>query len=182
MDRRLAIKQIGIITGGIAILPSCLSTPENELSVSLNNISLTGDDEALISDLVQTIIPATDTPSAADLEVHKFVMKMVDDCYGSDKQKLFIDGLGQLQVMAKSQYGNDFSNCTTEEKASLLETIENDKESTLKDFYGILKRRTVQGYLKSEYIMKNVLVHNMIPGRFEGCIKIEETSKQKIAS
>ena len=48
------------------------------------------------------------------------------------------------------------------------------KENQLPAFYSIAKRHTIRGYLSSEYIMTNVLVYNMIPGRYNGCIEIKD--------
>jgi hypothetical protein len=39
-------------------------------------------------------------------------------------------------------------------------------------FFNILKRRTIQGYKNSEYVMKNKLVYELVPGRYNGAFKI----------
>lgn len=39
-------------------------------------------------------------------------------------------------------------------------------------FFKILKRRTVQGYLNSEYVMKNKLIYELVPGRYDGAVKV----------
>jgi len=36
-----------------------------------------------------------------------------------------------------------------------------------------VKRRVIQGYLNSEYIMKNKLKYELIPGRYLGAVKLE---------
>jgi hypothetical protein len=54
--------------------------------------------------------------------------------------------------------------------------MDDGTESQLPAFYSITKRHAIRGFLSSEYIMTNVLVHNMIPGRYNGCIEIKDKS------
>lgn len=182
MNRRIALKQMGLISAGAMLLPSCLHEAR-KLSVSLNNIVITGDQEALLAELVGSIIPATETPGARELEVHKFVLRMVDDCQDAENQQKFVTGLGQLDETTKRFVGKSFEDSTAEERHSLLSELESKKEqsamgdgkeSQIPTFYSLTKRYTVQGYLSSEYIMTNVLVYNMVPGGFNGCVEIKD--------
>ncbi len=60
ITRRGAIKNCFIITVGAALIPSCLR--ESKPSIPLKHLDITGDQEKLISELCETIIPRTDTP------------------------------------------------------------------------------------------------------------------------
>ena len=40
--------------------------------------------------------------------------------------------------------------------------------SDLEQFYKLAKRRTIQGYLESEYFMRHVIPHKMIPDPYDG--------------
>lgn len=156
MNRRTALKQLFIVAGGLVIASSCIGDG-NGASIVLENIKLSASDEALIGDLVEAILPKTDSPGAKELNLHLFVMKMLDDCHGPEDQKAFIKGLKQAQ------------------QASLkTEAARLDYLSALKDdlFFDILKRRTLQGYLNSEYVMKNKLIYELVPGRYQGAVRI----------
>lgn len=156
MNRRTALKQFFIVAGGLIIASSCTEGGK-EASIELHNIALSATDESLIGDLVEAIIPQTDSPGAKALNLHLFVMKMLDDCHSPDDQEAFLKGL----KLAKK------ANLKTEsERITYLKGLENDL------FFDILKRRTLQGYLNSEYVMKNKLIYELVPGRYDGAVKV----------
>ncbi|WP_140937343.1 gluconate 2-dehydrogenase subunit 3 family protein [Sphingobacterium lumbrici] len=158
MNRRTAIRQLFVVAGGIIIASSC-SSDVGGSSIQLNTIRLTAKDEALLADLVEAIIPSSDSPGAKELNLHLFVMKMVDDCSDPEEQEQFIAGLKS----AKKLEGK-----STDEILAYLEELPKDDV-----FLHLLKRRTIQGYMNSEYVMKNKLVYELIPGRYNGAVKIE---------
>lgn len=156
MNRRTALKQLFIVAGGLVIASSC--TPGGKgASIVLENIKLSAADESLIGDLVEAIIPKTDSPGAKELNLHLFVMKMLDDCHGPEDQQSFIAG---LKLAKKAELKTD------SERLTYLNALEKDV------FYEILKKRTVQGYLNSEYVMKNKLIYELVPGRYNGAVKV----------
>jgi hypothetical protein len=187
MNRRIAIKQMGLITAGAMLLPACVKSAR-ELTIALSHISITGDQEFLVGDIVSCIIPTTDTPGAGDLNVHHFVLRMVDDCYSPEDQQNFLAGLIQVDQSAEKMFGKSFEDCTIEEKTRLIsswteekkdseeetETTVDGKPNQLPAFFAITKRHTVQGYLSSEYVLTNALPYTMAPGGFKGCVEIKD--------
>lgn len=158
MNRRTALKQMFIMAGGIIIATSC-DFSSKAPSIQLNQIKLNHDDEIFLAELVEAIIPQTDSPGAKELNLHLFVMKMLDDCTSPEDQKKFLDGLKAAQQVKGKPLA---------EQQAYLNSL--DKEDA---FFNILKRRTIQGYKNSEYVMKNKLVYELVPGRYNGAYKIE---------
>ncbi|WP_099369986.1 gluconate 2-dehydrogenase subunit 3 family protein [Sphingobacterium sp. 1.A.5] len=157
MDRRTALKQMFIIAGGMMIATSC-DFSSKATSIQLNNVKLDSDDELFLSELVETIIPKTDSSGGKDLNLHLFVMKMLDDCTSPEDQKKFLEGLKTAEkIKGKS----------AAEQIAYLKALPQDDV-----FFNILKRRTIQGYKNSEYVMKNKLVYELVPGRYNGAFKI----------
>lgn len=76
------------------IATSCAGDGQST-SIVLTNIKLSATDEKLLGDFVEAIIPASDSPGGKALNLHLFVMKMVDDCQTKEEQKAFIEGLKQ---------------------------------------------------------------------------------------
>src|SRR5699024_3479239 len=157
MKRRQAIKQLFFFAGGLVIASSCIRKKE-ESSIALNNFSITGEQEDLLADLCEAIIPKTDTPGSKELGIHLFVLKMLDDCHSPEEQSEFIKELKGLKI----QKGED-----SDRYLAYLEKL--DEDDLLRR---ILKRRTIQGYMNSEYVMKNLIVYEMVPGRYHGAVKI----------
>ncbi|WP_185217696.1 gluconate 2-dehydrogenase subunit 3 family protein [Sphingobacterium mizutaii] len=158
MDRRTALKQMFIVAGGIMIATSC-DFSSKAPTIQLNKVKLNLDDEQMLAELVEAIIPKTNSPGAKELNLHLFVMKMLDDCTSPEDQHKFTDGLKAASKLKGK---------TLEEQQAYLKALPEDDV-----FFKILKRRTVQGYKNSEYVMKNKLVYELVPGRYNGAAKID---------
>jgi hypothetical protein len=167
MERRFAIKQILIMAGGLALLPSCLRDA-GKSSIKLSTIDVSLDQEHLLGDIAETMIPATKTPGAKDLNLHLFTLKMLDDCYKKEDQDLFFKGLDALKDRSESQYNRSFQKLTVAERQQLLLGIEKDQQASaeLKRFHDIMKSKTIDGYLSSKYVMTNLVVWELVPGRY----------------
>ena len=168
MERRFAIKQILIMAGGLALLPSCLRE-SGKSSILLKNIDVDLDQEMLLAEIVETIIPKTSTPGGKELKLHLFALKMLDDCHEEAEQRTFFKGLSYFQEHTEKQFGSPYSKLASAEREQALLTMEN--ENTPSDgqvFFTILKRRTIEGYLNSQYVMTNLLKWELVPGRYNG--------------
>lgn len=157
MKRRTAIKQLFILAGGIMIATSCRND-RNKATIALSQVDFSKDDEDLLAELVEAILPETDSKGAKSLNLHLFVMKMVDDCHSAEDQAAFMDGLKK----AKSVKGKSL-----EEVQNYLAALDSEDR-----FLSILKRRTIMGYQNSEYVMKNKMIYELVPPRYDGAVKV----------
>jgi hypothetical protein len=177
MKRRAVIKDLVIIAGGITLIPSCI-TNTGEISIALKNIHINSHQEKLLAAIASTIIPKTDTPGAADVGSHLFVLKMLDDCYEKDMQEKFLGGLDLIENSTKKRFGNSFVNCNAPQKQKVLESIENKEKYAPEvfDFYKIMKERTIQGYLTSKYVLMNIQKYELIPSvKYDGYYPIKNS-------
>ena len=167
MERRFAIKQILIMAGGIALLPSCLRD-SGKSSVLLKNLDVSLDQEQLMAEIAETMIPKTDTSGAKELNLHLFVLKMLDDCHEPEDQIKFLKGLEEFQDNTQEQFSKSFIKLSRDERQKMLVQVENNKAASaeLAAFYAIMKRRTIQGYLNSQYVMTNLIKWELVPGRY----------------
>jgi len=123
MNRRIVIKNLALAIGGAVLLPSCVH--KNGASyVQLKHIQLSEDQQNLVADITETIIPKTTTPGAKDLNLHLFVLKMLDDCYTKKDQQAFLAGLNEFNNLVKNKYNKVFSDLNVSERESLLTAIE----------------------------------------------------------
>jgi len=157
MKRREVIKQMFVMAGGLLIASSC-DFSGKKASIALQNIDFSAEDEALLGRLVNVIIPENDSPGGKSLNLHLFVMKMLDDCASPEQQDSFLVGLKKC----RKETGTDDA-----KTLSYLKDLPEDDQ-----FAKILKARTLQGYLNSEYVMTNKLIYELVPGRYEGAVKI----------
>lgn len=182
MKRRIALKQLGLITAGAMLMPGCVkkTTPS---TLALKHLTITGDQEGMIAEIAETIIPGTDIPGAKQMNLQSFILKMVDDCQDTETQQKFQTGLKEFEEKVKKKFSKPFAAVTPEEKKSFLLEIEEQLRNSesvsstpVTDFYALTKRYTIQGFANSEYVMTNVHGYKMIPGKFVGCVQIKDTN------
>ncbi|TKC09569.1 gluconate 2-dehydrogenase subunit 3 family protein [Pedobacter frigoris] len=163
MERRLAIKQVLILAGGMMVLPSCLRE-SGKASIELKNLDIDLDQENILAEITEMIIPKTDTPGAKDLKLHLFVLKMVDDCYEKKDQQIFSKG---LEYVCKLEEG--------ERKQFVIDA--NAKKEQLNgdayNFFNMVKDRTIGGYMNSKYVMSNLVIWELVPGRYNGYFPVK---------
>jgi hypothetical protein len=175
MDRRSAIRNMTILAGGIFLFPSCLKHEDGKVSIQLNKMHITAAQEKLLADVTETIIPQTDSPGAKALNVHQFVLKMMDDCYPKKDQENFVFGLKKLEEISEKQYGKSFTECDTKQREAMLTAIEKNPQlqPQLAVFYQITKELTVKGYSISKYVMTTKLPYELVPSRYNGYFPVK---------
>lgn len=173
INRREHLRQL-LILGGALVLPIACSGPSKESSLVYNNLEINEEDETLMADLVEVLIPETDVPGARSLDVHLFVLKMVDDCHDRHDREQFVAGLRDVDLVSNNLHGMSFQKSNHEQRVELLNALEkgNAVSAEAKRFYQLFKKRAIQGYLYSEYVMKNITKYELIPGRYNGWAKL----------
>lgn len=164
MKRRVAIRHLLVVAGGICVLPAC-SGRTDKASIALTKLDISRDQEELLAAIADTIIPPTDTPGAKEMGSHLFVLKMLDDCYETEDQKQFIAGLGQLDQQTKRLYGKTFLNSDSVQRQGILEAVEKKDGfgPEVYGFYKIMKEKTLQGFMTSKYVVEKIVKYEMIP-------------------
>jgi len=172
LKRREAIKQLFCLTAGVTLIPSCMSD-RSKSSILLKNIKISAEEEAMLAELCETILPKTSTPGAKELSSHLFVLTMVDECRKKEDQDKFISGMKAFQERCKSTAEKDFVDSTMDQKNAVLNSIiaeKDEEESDLKYFFKTVKGLTIQSYTASAFFMTKVQVYELIPGRYHGCV------------
>ena len=183
MNRRLVLKHLAVASAAAMLLPSCVGDPK-KVSVALRDLKITGDEESLLGDLADAIIPATDTPGARAVEAHLFALVMVDDCLPKSEQEKYLKGMRSFDETMKTLTGKTFSKASPEERQEQLTTLEQaqDKVSEeTKAFYSRTRGYILQGYLSSQHFLTNVKVYQHIPGpHFQGCAPVATEQKPTV--
>jgi len=185
MDRRTVLKNLALVIGGAVLLPSCLHS-DGTTYIKLKHINIDADQERLIGDMCETLIPKTNTPGANDLHLPAFVLKMIDDCYGKKDQEAFLTGLGKFTDMVKTKHNSSFSDLSIKDREAVLTGIENSAKpkdgakaparrpkpqkhlqaDPVMAFYWDIKQQTIFAYTTSQYFMTKLVFYDMVPGRY----------------
>lgn len=175
MDRRSALRSFVILSAGIAFMPSC-SDEKVKGAVALKNLQLSGDQEMLLANLSETILPVKgEAPADA---AHLFVLAMVDDCYSKEDQEKFMKGLQAFDELSQKKFSKAFPALSKEQKHELLTTMEGSTKEPgpVFYFYNTTRSLTLQHYTTSKYYLVNVRHFEMAPGRYHGCFPLEKKS------
>lgn len=175
MKRRSAIKNLMIFAGGIYLLPSCSGNGKS--SIELKNLDILVGEEALLGEVAETMIPKTaDAPGAKDLNLHLFTLKMVDDCHNAEDQKAFKTGLASLNKISLEKNGKPFNQLDTIARIHFIESTLEDTTSdpALRTFFEITKKRVIQGFTNSKYVMTDMKQYEMVPGRYNGYFPVDK--------
>jgi hypothetical protein len=173
-NRRVAIQQLLLIWAGVALLPSCLHN-EQQVSIPLKLIHIEPDDENMLAELSETILPKTDSPGAKDLSAHLFALKMVDDCFTTPNQEKYVRGMKAFEGFVMKKTGKSFSESSPSEKQAIVAGLDKQKPDSddISFFYQSTKKLTIQAYTTCEYYLTKIRGYKMIPGRYQGCIPLK---------
>lgn len=138
----------------------------------------TNEEQTLVADIAQLIIPTTTTPGAKEVGVPAFIEIMLRECYRQPEQELFKKGLADVETRAKA-LGNKFVALSPAAKNGLLSQLETEAQqnhSRVPTFWQLLKELTLIGYFTSEAGMTKAQNYVPVPGRVE-TIKLKPGQK-----
>lgn len=175
LSRRDVLKQFLLVSAGTMLIPSCLQE-KNKATVALKNIRISGDQEKMLADFTETLLPRTDTPGAKDLAAHLFVLRMVDDCYSKANQQKFIKGLEDFERFVTTKYQQSFSDCSNATKNEIFKSLESKKGDSQdrEFFYFSVKHLTIEAYTTSQFYLTKIHIYKLVPGHFQGCVPVSQ--------
>lgn len=182
MDRRLALKQLAMLTGGAILIPSCDFSQESVLE-AYQNLNVNASDQHALKGVLNVLFPGIHLKKAEELDLHEFVLVMANDCLSEEDQQSFVKGLKQLDGYSKKAFGKTFGQMEAEEGAEAFKNALSADEGnsktpdTIRDFLATTKRFGLQGYLTSSYYMTEIMPYNMIPGGYKGSVPITEIER-----
>ena len=110
MDRRTALKQLAIASGGLITLPAWMGCDTAGIPAThLSSFSFA--EQQMLAAITDAIIPAADSAVAGSIGalsvgVDKFLQKLFDKCYDKEVQDNIKTQLKALETSAKSSYKN----------------------------------------------------------------------------
>jgi hypothetical protein len=177
MKRREVLKQMAIAGAAAMLLPACVADPK-KVSIALNNLKITGDEEELLGNFAETLVPETDTPGAKTVGAHLFALVMVDDCSSQEEKEKYLKGLRAFDDTCKKITGKSFVKATAEERTQILTTLQQKKETLapeVKTFYEASRGLILWGYTSSEHFLTNVKPYKLVPGpEYKGCVPVSQ--------
>lgn len=204
MDRRKALKNIGLGAGFlvatpsiISLLQSCSSEPE------FNPVFLSEGEGHALRKMVDLIIPSEgDAPGAAELGIHNFIDSFWNSVLSAEEQAHIKTAFRMLAGEFRTSFEEELIDGKSSEFDAVLakyltsdkeqqqlwkedmntfytaftedNTVEPDVEANIFSLLNSIRETTIWGWKTSREIGKNVLWYEPIPGKFQGCVPLSE--------
>lgn len=179
MNRRKALKIAGILGAGATV-----AYLGNEFYFKSPNVesAYMSSKLLLVAELVECIIPQTDTPGAKEALVHNFVINVIQNCTSQNEQKRFWNGLDDLESYCTDQFDKQFIHCSENQKNTVVAYFEKrgrlfpglmgkiERKIFGQPFFALLKNYTINGYCISFLGATQNFRYDAVPMNFSACI------------
>ncbi|GAB3962722.1 lactose 3-dehydrogenase subunit gamma LacC [Spirosoma harenae] len=172
MKRREAIQQAALMMGGMLSAPT-LAGAMGRVLYTGSGVDVSPEQESLLAEVADVIIPTTSTPGAKAAGVQKFIIRVMRDCYPKEDQEKFYAGLAKLDATSKTKFSKGFAQLDNAQKIEMVkQTMTEDKP-----FFLRMKELTTTGYFTSEIGATKTLEYLPVPGQFNGCMTLKPGQK-----
>jgi gluconate 2-dehydrogenase gamma chain len=186
IGRREAIRRAALLAGVVlapewlmAVDPAFAKAPAGkQVSPAAQGSRLTAAHAAIAGAVADRILPRTDTPGAADVGVPAFIDLLYSQFMTPPERQMLTDGLNAVDDAARSAHGRGFIILPADQQDALLRTIARAEEGKDQGFFRLIRSATILGYFTSEPVGRNVLHYDPVPGRYDGCVPIDQVGRR----
>lgn len=182
MDRRKAIKNIAIGLGGVlsATTIGVLVKDFVLTDAAANSTGLLTAEEAFLAEFSDVLIPTTkSSPGAKAAGVGTFIPMMIAECYPTDIQEIFKNGMKSFQEKCVTSFGKEFQALSVEERIKMVEEARKESLVDIKkpSFFILARDLSILGYFSSEIGCTQARAYLPVPGRFDGSAEYKPGQK-----
>ena len=170
MNRRDLLKKGVYGLAGVSLSSTLISTLQSCSSIEKYSPHYFSKTEfSLLSNIVDFLIPKTETPGALEMKVPQFIDIIISETYNNESKNNFSN---KLKLLIKDFKSN---NIDLSDYNSMKSKFVNDfNNKTHQEIYNQIRDLTVWGFKTSKEIALNVLNYNPIPGYQLGCVDIDK--------
>jgi hypothetical protein len=174
MNRREAVKAATALVGGVFITSNGFLIACARDSTRVSSKVLTLDDQSLIEEIADTLLPTTpSSPGAKAAGAGEAINLLLTDCYEPEAQERVANGLTEFRRMCTSRCGDNFASLPQREREQVLREIDAEAQKVGPIHYFTLVRElALRAYFSSEIGMTKALRYVMVPGRWVGCVPL----------
>lgn len=180
INRREALRRTALLLGGVVSAPVALGFLNGCSARTGASTNFSDAQAEFITRVSDIIIPATNTPGAADVGVINYIGDMVYVMYEDEDKEKFLSELDAFMAKAESEMGKPFNEASPQEQEEFVyaeheQVFGGDVDwDAPRPFIWTMKEMTITGYFSSEAGMTEVLQYQHVPGRYEACITFKE--------
>ena len=168
MRRRAFLRGSSVLLGSTAlgsVLEAFAAEPRKPTFFSASELRT-------LAALVDTILPATDSPAASAADTHYFIDLAIPACASPAAQKTFRDGVRGFAAKGFEKLAADKQIEMLQARAQQDQAPEYDQS-----FFKILKDYTLSGYFLSEIGATQALAYEQVPGGYWGDLPLQPNQK-----
>ncbi|HKG92766.1 MAG TPA: gluconate 2-dehydrogenase subunit 3 family protein [Gemmatimonadaceae bacterium] len=171
MNRREALKATTALLGGALALAACGREPRQAAAGPPR--VLTPDDQALVEEIADTLLPTTAaSPGAKAAGAGAEINLLLSDCYPAKDQQRVVQGLREFRGTCGARCaGAGFASLPRPDRERLLREIDAEaKRAGETHYFGLLRELALRAYFSSEVGMTQALRYVRVPGKWVGCV------------
>ena len=175
MNRRALLLGAVVLLGGAAALTRFNRKPAGVASDS--GAAMSAEQFALLEQVTEVMIPATDTPGAIAAGVPAFIRQMMSQ-WASTASRAEIAGiLEAVDKAAWAKFGAAFIELPPKRRHHILRSFDKDRTDRQDPPYGKFKYLVLAGYYLSEVGATQELRYELIPGAWRACVPFSEIGR-----
>jgi len=213
MDRRQALKNLGFGAGIFIVGPTALTllqSCKNEPKIGWEPTFLSISNGMALKQILNVIIPKTETPGANDLNLAEFIDSYMDQVASEERQLYFKRSADAFADAFKKDSGREldkgkekdfekiiskYLSATPEEQEIFAKTetetqdpinkipeMKMDPDAGSLSYLKNVRQMAIWAWKTSEEIGENVLWYDPIPGQYIACGPVEELGNGKAMS
>lgn len=213
MNRRQALRNLGLGAGVLVVGPSTLSLLQSckkDSAVAWQPTFLSANNGFALKEILEVIIPTTDTPGASDLNMAQFIDSYMDQVASEERRNIFEESANAFAASFKNQYDKEPQDGSPEEYEEILkkylratpeeregyvkrnsetqDPMDEDPEEVMNYHIGAysyvqdVRQLAIWAWKNSEQVGENVLWYDPVPGQYIACGTITELSNGKAMS
>lgn len=183
--------------GGVAVVGGLdLISAHERADLPLDGMlgDFTAADIALLDEIAETILPATNTPGAKAAKTGAFMALMVTDSYRPAARKIFREGMRQVDEATRKAAGVRFMEATPMQRTAVLNQLDREQKRVMDareasatadapagadaptsvdqpaHYFRMMKELALLGYFTSEIGCTEALRYIESPGRYDPCL------------
>ena len=173
MNRREAVRATTLAVGGLLLTSNGLVLGCARESARPTSGVLAADDQALIEEIADTLLPTTAaSPGAKAAGAGAAINLLLTDCYEPDAQVRVVNGLKELRQTCKEKYGAEYTALGTQQRQQLLRDLDSTATRSKNHYFELVRELALRTYWSSEIGMTRARRWTLVPGKWVGCVPL----------
>ena len=174
LNRRALLLGAVFMVGGAA----ALTRLARQTAAGVDSLPVFSADQfALLAQVTDVMIPASDTPGALDAGVPDFLRQMLGDWGSRETHVQMLGVLDAIEKQAWHRFGASFLALPAERRLDVLRTVDAESLARQDPAYRKFKWLVLVGYYQSEAGATQELRYELVPGAWRSCLPLTEVGR-----